>query len=125
MALPPEPFVTVLVDAAAVVVGEVTAVIAAGPTPPQRTGKPGERDLGNKKAWQDLEVRVDRVLRGDVVVGSTLTVRKPEGAWVAAVGTTGPFVVGKIEGTEPAPILGRYGPDTWRLDVVESGCGTS
>jgi len=118
MALPPEPLATVKVDAVAACVGEVTAVVATGPALPKREGKKGEKDLGNKEAWQEVVVRVDTALLG-LTVGQTLTVLKPEGAYVVDVGTKGPFLLGApAEVGGPPVILGRYGPDTWRAEDV-------
>jgi len=117
MALPPEPLDSVLLDAKVVVLGEVKAILEEGPTPPQREGKKGERDLGNKAVWQRVSLAVEQALRGDIAVGATLELMKPEGAYVVAVGTKGAFLIGASEGG-PAPILGRYGPDTWRADLV-------
>jgi len=119
MALPPEPLDSVLVDAKVVVFGEVVGVTATGPELPRREGKKGEKDLQNKAPWQTVTLRVDRVLRGDVVKGATLQVLKPEGAYEVAVGTHGPFLLGTADDSGVAPLLGRYGPDTWRSEVVE------
>jgi hypothetical protein len=117
MALPPEPLDTVLVDAKIVLIGVVAAVTQTGPTPPQREGKKGERDVGNKAPWQRVQLTVERALRGDVAVGATVEALKPEGAYVVDAGTRGAFLLGAPD-DGAAPILGRYGPDTWREDVV-------
>ena len=119
MALPPEPIDTVLVDTRVVVVGEVTGVVATGPELPHREGKKGEKDLGNKAPWQRVTLRIDTVLRGELKPGSTLDVLKPEGAYLVDAGTKGPFLLGAAGADGVAPILGRYGPDTWRLEVVQ------
>lgn len=118
MALPPEPLATVKVDAVAVCIGEVTAVVATGPALPKREGKKGEKDLGNKEAWQEVVLRVDTALLG-LTAGQTLTVLKPEGAYLVDVGTKGAFLLAAPAEVGGAPaILGRYGPDTWRADDV-------
>lgn len=122
MALPPEPLATVIVDAVVVVIGSVVEIMDTGPQPPQREGKRGEKDLGNAAPWQDVVIRVERCLRGEVFGTKiddalTLQARKPEGAYLVAVGTAGAFLIGAdVDGV--APILGRYGPDTWRVDDV-------
>ena len=108
-----------LVDAKVVVTGVVDAVVETGPDLPQREGKKGERDLQNQAPWQKVTLKVERCLRGDVAVGTSLTVLKPAGAYVVDAGTAGPFLLGAAVDGE-APILGRYGPDTWRLEVVEA-----
>jgi hypothetical protein len=128
MALPPEPLSSALFDAKAVVVGEVTAVAATGPEQPKRTDvKKGFTDVGNAAAWQKVTLRVDSVLRpgkDGVVVqqGASLTVLKPEGAYLVDVGTKGPFLLGAPGDDGVPPILGRYGPDSWRQDLVEQAC---
>jgi hypothetical protein len=119
MALPPEPIDTMLVDTKAVVIGEVVGVTATGPALPQRVGKNGEKDLGNEAPWQRVSIRIDTVLRGELQGGKTVEVLKPQGAYLVDVGTKGPFLLGEA-GDDGAPvILGRYGPDTWRLEVVQ------
>jgi hypothetical protein len=125
MAQPPEPLSSALFDAKAVVVGEITAIDATGPEQPKRTDvKKGFTDVGNPAAWQKVTLRVDEVLRpgkDGVVVkkGGSVSVLKPEGAYVVGVGTKGPFLLGAPGDDGVAPILGRYGPDSWRLELVE------
>ena len=131
MAIPPEPLQSVLFDAKAVVVGEVVSVDATGPAPDQRTDvKKGTKDVGNKAPWQTVTLRVDGVLQSGkdgVVVnkGATIVVRKPEGAYVVDKGTVGPFLLGAPGDDGVPPILGRYGPDSWRLELVEKACRSS
>lgn len=119
MALPPEPIDSMLVDAKIVVTGVVDVVLETGPALPQREGKKGERDLQNQAPWQKVSLKVERCLRGDVAVGTSVVALKPPGAYVVDAGTTGPFLLGAPE-DGVAPILGRYGPDTWRTEVVEA-----
>jgi hypothetical protein len=131
MAIPPEPLQSVLFDAKAVVVGEIVAVDATGPEPPKRTDvTKGMTDIGNQAPWQRVTLRVDDVLspgKDGVVVkkGSTLGVLKPEGAYLVAKGTVGPFLLGAPGEDGLAPILGRYGPDSWRLELIEKACKKS
>jgi hypothetical protein len=131
MAIPPEPLQSALFDAKAVVLAEVVAVDATGPEPRKRAEpKRGLKDLGNQAPWQRVTLRVDEVLsagKDGVVVhkGETIAVLKPEGAYVVARGTVGPFLLGE-KGVDGLPsILGRYGPDSWRLDLVEEACRRS
>jgi hypothetical protein len=128
MALPPEPLSSALFDAKAVVVGEVVSIDATGPEPEKRADvKKGMKDVGNKAAWQTVTLRVDVVLRPGkdgvaVAAGKTIAVRKPEGAYAVDRGTKGPFLLG-APGDDGVPlILGRYGPDSWRLELVEAAC---
>jgi hypothetical protein len=131
VAKPPEPLSSALFDAKAVVVGEVTAVEATGPEQARRTDvKKGFTDVGNPAAWQKVTLRVDEVLRAGkdgVVVqkGGTVSVLKPEGDYVVDVGTKGPFLLGAPGDDGVPPILGRYGPDSWRLELVEQACKKS
>ena len=126
MAIPPEPIDSVLFDAKAVVVGEVTAVVAEGPALPRIEKKKGMSDIGNKAAWQKLTLRVDDVLQAgfDVKKGATVDVVKPVAGYALSVGIKGDFLLGnpapsEAGGDEKAPvILGRYGPDSYRHDVV-------
>lgn len=124
MALPPEPIDTVLSDTRAAVVGEVVEVTATGPALPHREGKKGEKDLGNQAPWQRVKLRVDAVLHGAPGTDA-IEVLKPEGAYLVDVGTKGPFLLGAPGEDGLAPILGRYGPDTWRLEVVQGAFAKS
>lgn len=130
MAIPPEPLQSVLFDAKAVVVGEVVAVDATGPLPAQREVKKGMTDVGNLAPWQRVTLRVDAVLSPgkdgvDVKKGATVAVLKPEAAYVVDKGTVGPFLLGAPGDDGLPPILGRYGPDSWRLELVEKACRKS
>lgn len=121
MAIPPEPIDSVLFDAKAVVTGEVVAVVAEGPALPRIEKKKGMSDIGNKAAWQKLTLRIDDVLQAgfDVKKGGTVDVVKPVAGYALSVGIKGDFLLGNPEGDEKAPvILGRYGPDSYRHDVV-------
>jgi hypothetical protein len=77
-----------------------------------------------------VTLRVDDVLapgRDGIVVtkGGTVDVLKPEGAYVVAAGTVGPFLLGAPGEEGVPPILGRYGPDSWRLELIEKACKKS
>ncbi len=123
MALPPEPIDSVLFDAKAVVAGEVVAIVTEGAALPKKTPKKKDhRDVGNLAAWQKLSLRIDNVLLAGLgtAEGAVVDVLKPEGHYALPVGAAGPFLLG-APGDDGLPvILGRYGPDSYRADVVEA-----
>ncbi|MDP2342071.1 MAG: hypothetical protein Q8O67_14025 [Deltaproteobacteria bacterium] len=123
MAIPPEPIDSVLFDAKAVVVGEVVAIVTEGaPLPKKTPPKKDHKDVGNLAAWQKLSLRVDDVLLAglDVKKGESLDVLKPEGHYGLPVGAKGPFLLGAAGADGLPVILGRYGPDSYRQEVVEA-----
>jgi hypothetical protein len=72
-----------------------------------------------KVGSQRVRIRVDKVLRGPggILAPAELEVEKPEAKYSLRPGNRGPFL---LEDTpRGAVILGRYGPDTWRLETVE------
>ncbi len=123
MAIPPEPIDSVLFDAKAVITGTVLSIAAEGPPPPRVEAKKGFKDVGNQAAWQKLVLQIDDVLLAglDAKKGGTITVLKPEAGYALNVGNGGPFLLGapSAGGGDDVPvILGRYGPDSYRLEVV-------
>ena len=113
MALPPEPLQEILPHAVAVVeavVIEITSTGVAPAGPPQPKGATGG---GGKAPSQVVKLRITRVLKGSLK--GEVTVTKPEAAYLLKAGNGGPFVLG-----EGNVILGRYGPDTWRVDALEA-----
>ena len=123
MAIPPEPIDSVLFDAKAVVVGEIVAVVVEGAAIPKTPpAKKDFKDVGNLAAWQQLSLRIDGVVAPGLgaTAGAVIDVLKPEGHYGLPVGAKGPFLLG-APGSDGLPvILGRYGPDSYRLDVVEA-----
>ena len=121
MALPPEPLQELLLDATQVVVAEVAEILSTGPTPAAPSGAaklgPGATSVGYRSAAQRVRLKISRVLKGPKA--SELVVDKPEAAYLLAVGNHGPFFV------RGQSIIGRYGPDTHRLDAIERALGTS
>ena len=123
MAIPPEPIDSVLFDARAVVVGEVVAIVTEGAAAPKKTPpKKDHKDVGNVSAWQKLSLRVDDVLLAGLGLdkGAVVDVLKPEGHYGLPVGAHGPFLLGAAGDDGLPVILGRYGPDSYRTDVVEA-----
>lgn len=119
MALPPEPIEEVLPEATWVVEAEVTQVLEQAPSQPEPPRKPGFIGPG-KAPRQVVRLKVRRVLRGENVPAE-LDAVKPEAGYALRQGATGPFL---LDGATPtANILGRYGPDTWRVEAVEAALG--
>jgi hypothetical protein len=116
MALPPEPLQDVLPQAAVVVEAEVVEVVSSAAPVAQAPQAPGVTGGSHKVAAQVVKLRITRVLKGDVK--GELLVDKPEGDYALKAGNKGPFVLAK--GTAHLVILGRYGPDTWRVDALEA-----
>jgi len=116
MALPPEPLASVLPVAGRVVVGVVVAVddtdVEAWPEATQ-----GPPDSAPPCPAQRATLRVLTVLRGDAD-RSDVVVVKPPAPYMLAVEVGGAFLLDTT--TAPPTILGRYGPDTWGVDVVEA-----
>jgi len=123
MAIPPEPIDEIFPTVDACVVGEVTAILHSWkqePIPVPK-GKVGS-DLPGTLAQQTVRLRVDSVLFGDLAQkGVDLDVTKPAGDYTLRPGHKGPFLMKKPSGTEKhAVIVGRYGPDSYRQDVIEA-----
>ena len=114
MAVPPEPLSVVLPLASTVVVAEVISVTNNDDgTPTDRTAPPSSHQAINS---QRVKLKVSRVLRGKA--GPELEVLKPVGDYALRVGNHGPFL---LDGAAPVPtIVGRYGPDTYRLVDLEA-----
>lgn len=119
MAIPPDPIDEVLPEAAAVVVGEVTKILEEGKQAPlPKPERPGMTDVPGELRSQVIELRVDEVISGEgVTKGEAIAVVKPAGDYLLAPGHQGPFLL-KDEGGKRV-ILGRYGPDSYRREVIE------
>lgn len=115
MARRPDPLETVLPQAEHVVVAEVIEVVSTGEAPPPPdspyVGDPHAASVGYLSAEQEVRLRVDRVLRGDL--GAEVVVRKPRAPYTLGPGDHGPFLI--ADGV----ILGAYGPDTYRLEAIQ------
>ncbi|MBI5508907.1 MAG: hypothetical protein HY903_09155 [Deltaproteobacteria bacterium] len=120
MARRPEPLEDLIVDATLIVVGDVTEVLETGapvpPPPHAKELKPSARDVGYLSPRQRIRLQVARVLKGEAP--SVMVVEKPEAPYLLKVGDGGPFF---LEGLQ---IIGRYGPDSHRLEAIERALGT-
>ena len=113
MAIPPEPLFAVLPQAVSIVVGEVIAVQNRNDGLPS-SGKPPP-GAPHQVGSQVVTLKVTQVLRGAPV--TELSVLKPVGAYALRAGNHGPFL---LDGQSPPTILGRYGPDGYRLSDIEA-----
>ncbi|HEY3451129.1 MAG TPA: hypothetical protein VGK67_32525 [Myxococcales bacterium] len=112
MAERPEPLSEVLPQAKLVVVAEVVEALG-GETPAQTRRLP--IGAAPKLPEQQVRLKVERTLLGPEQ--AEIAVVKPAAGYVLAAGVKGPFL---IDGSQPVPkILGRYGPDTYSLAVLE------
>jgi hypothetical protein len=117
MAIPPEPLEELLAQATDVVDAEVARVLETGPAPEQPNApREGATSVGYKTPMQVVELKIARTLKGNAK--GTVTVQKPVAAYALRPGNKGPFF---LQAGSPNPlILGRYGPDTHRMHLVEA-----
>lgn len=121
MAIPPDPIDEVIPEVTCAVVGQVTKVLERGKQAPlPAPSHPGMTDVPGELASQVVELRVDEVLCGDrLQKGETVAVHKPAGDYTLVEGNQGPFLLADKEGVGHLVILGRYGPDSYRREVIE------
>jgi hypothetical protein len=123
MAIPPDPIDLVMPAARAAVVGEVARVLEQDPQAPLPKVKEGTTDAPGLVARQVVELRVDEVLFGEGGVwpkaGAAIQLEKPAGDYALSAGNGGPFLIGDpaAPGGKPV-ILGRYGPDTYTVELI-------
>ena len=121
MAIPPDPIDTVLPDATAGAVAKVAKVLVQDPQEPlPKASKPGVTDKGGKVARQVVELTVTEVLFGGLKVGASLEAEKPAGAYTLSPGNGGPFLLAPGAAAGKWRILGRYGPDTYPVDLIKA-----
>ncbi len=122
MAIPPDPIDEVMPDVRCVVIGEVTHILEKWKQAPLPKGEDGAADVPGELAKQKVRLKVAEVLFGDLTaVGDEIEVIKPDGDYVLRVGNHGPFLLGDPMARLSSPtILGRYGPDSYRRDVIEA-----
>jgi hypothetical protein len=124
MAIPPDPIDELMPKTAGCVVGEVTAILQTwkqAPLPQPKDNK-GWADLPGDLAQQTIRLRVDEVLYGALgAKGTELEVTKPAGDYTLRPGAKGPFLLRAPADKEKHPVIvGRYGPDSYRQDVIEA-----
>jgi len=121
MAIPPEPIREVIDAVEGVVIGEVTHVLERWKQPPMPKANPEATDVPGTLSKQKVRLKVSEVLHGDYEVGQLIEVIKPDGDYLLRVGNRGPFLLGEpLERLKSPTILGRYGPDSYRRDVIEN-----
>lgn len=112
MADRPEPLSEVLPQAKLVVLAEVIEA-KGGETPAQTRRLP--IGAAPKCPEQQVRLKVERTLFGPEQ--AEIAALKPAAGYVLVPGVKGPFL---IDGSTPVPkVLGRYGPDTYTLAVLE------
>jgi hypothetical protein len=115
MAIPPEPIEQLIAQAALVIEAVVEAVISTGQIQPKSTAAPGTSDTGKKTASQVVKLKITKVHKGPAGLKEVVA-EKPLGAYALRAGNKGPFL---LDDSKPNPvILGRYGPDSYRLDKI-------
>jgi len=119
MAIPPDPIDTVLPDATAAAVAEVARVLVQDPQEPlPKATKPGMADKGGKVARQVVELKVTEVLFGGLRAGASVEAEKPAGAYTLSAGNGGPFLLAPGASAGKWLILGRYGPDSYPVELI-------
>ena len=118
MAKPPEPLQEILPKASLIVEAEVSAVLSTGQAPPPVSTPPGYTSAGHQVASQQVELQITRVIKGSLADATKkLVVYKPVATYALRVGNKGPFLL-QTQGDD-WQILGRYGPDSYALNVIE------
>lgn len=118
MAKPPEPLQEILPRASLIVEAEVSAVISTGEAPPPVATPPGYTSAGHQVASQQVELKVKRILKGELSDDTKkLVVNKPLAAYALRKGNKGPFLL-EAQG-DSWQIISRYGPDSYSLQVIE------
>lgn len=119
MAKPPEALADELPKATWVVLAEVSEVLDAGPTK-GGVRQVGATDVAPPVAAQRVRLKVTKVLlKPDAEdEASSLVAVKPEAPYALRVGNRGAFLLAATG--DRLVILGRYGPDTWRVEAVEA-----
>lgn len=110
MAKPPEPLEEIFPLTALIIDGEVKEVKSTDvDDDPQSPDNP--RQL--------VVLMVNKLVRGALAdaekQSNEIVATKPKAPYVVKPGTKGAFLL-----TADRTILGRYGPDTWRMDKVET-----
>jgi hypothetical protein len=114
VAKPPEPIDEVMPRARWVVDAEVIEVLKNGPLPPKKEAKAGATSVGHKTQSQTVKLKVKRVLLGEPDT-QELIAEKPEAGYALRAGNHGPFLL-----DETKTILGRYGPDSYAWEKIET-----
>lgn len=121
MAIPPEPIEEVLPQADAIVLADVTKVLRQDAFKAPPGVDPSMPDSGAVASAQSVELSITRVLKGprEWKPGTKIVVEKPPAGYALREGNKGPFLVKLGKDGKGHVIIGRYGPDTYRLDDIE------
>jgi len=115
MALPPEPLQELLPLATQIVDAEVVRVVSEGEAPEGPSAPEGATSVPYKLQSQVVVLKVNRAIRG--TAKGEITVEKPQGAYLLSAGNKGGFLL--QDGAPHPVIIGRYGPDTYRIETLE------
>jgi hypothetical protein len=109
MAKPPEPLEEILPLTSLIVDGEVKEV---------RSTDQDDDPNGPDSPRQIVVLSVKRLVHGALTEAekksNEIVATKPKAPYVLLQGTKGPYLL-----TTDRSILGRYGPDSWRMEKVE------
>lgn len=122
MAIPPEPIQELLPQAALIVEAAVSAVLEQGPNPIPSNAAVGHTSKGSKVGWQRVALSDVRLIKGTLPSlddAGNLVVRKPTAAYALREGAKGAFLLAADVESGDWIILGRYGPDTYRVATIE------
>src|SRR5688572_18171556 len=110
MAKPPEPLEEIFPLTSIIVDAEVKEV---------KSTDPDTDPSGPDNPRQIVVLSVKKLVRGTLNDGekksSEILATKPKAPYVVKAGTKGAFLL-----NADRTILGRYGPDTWRLEKIET-----
>jgi hypothetical protein len=127
MAIPPEPVAELVSLATLIVDATVARVLTDGEKPPRVSAPPGYTGVEQKLASQVVVLKVHRTLKGELPTAAAehreLTVTKPIAAYALRAGNKGGFFL--QQQNAGIVIIGRYGPDTHRLQSIEKALGSS
>lgn len=124
MALPPEPLEELLLQATLIIEAKVLKIIAEDERPPSPVAPVGATSVGSKAPQQLVQLGVERVFKGAVKAGaSTVKVTKPEAGYALTRGNRGVFFL--VQEKSSTLIIGRYGPDTYPVTMIEAALASN
>ena len=115
MAKPPEPLEEIFPLTSIIVDAEVKEVKSTEPADPKQEGAPP----------QVLVLTIKKIVRGTAKLSDAekqaneIVVTKPRAPYAVRAGIKGPWLLSVDEKTGARTVLGRYGPDSWRMDKIE------
>jgi hypothetical protein len=110
MAKPPEPLEEIFPQTSIIVDAEVKEVKSTDPD-----DDPRSQDNPRQVVVLTVKKLVRGALNDNEKKAQEIVATKPKAPYVVKAGTKGAFLL-----TGDRTILGRYGPDSWRMDKVET-----